>query len=80
MSAGRIGSEPPFGGLALEPIEEETAKVEVPTGRAKFQANTRDGRERRSQGERREQIRFQEDRRSGKDRRPRRNWEPGNNR
>jgi hypothetical protein len=81
MTAGRIGWEPSTPGLALEPIESEAASpgtVAAVPGKAKFQANTRDGSDRRTHSERREEIRFQDDRRK-KDRRPRKSWEPGKN-
>lgn len=82
MTAGRIGWEPSNGGLSLEPIEGETpaaGPAAAPQGKAKFQANTRDGKDRRTHSERREEVRFQDDRRKGKDRRPRKTWEPGKN-
>jgi hypothetical protein len=81
MNAGRFGLEPPTGGLSLEPMEGDAAPAaQAPiTGKAKFQANTRGGGERRTHGERREEVRFQDDRRAGKDRRPRKSWEPGKN-
>ena len=66
------------GGLALVPLEGETPVGPV-TGKAKFTANTREGRDRRATGERREQLRMTEDRRAGKDRRPRTGWERGKN-
>jgi hypothetical protein len=81
MSAGRSGIEPPAGGLSLEPMEGESPAggAQAPaTGKAKFQVNTRDGKDRRAHGERREEVRFQDDRRK-KDRRPRKTWEPGRN-
>jgi hypothetical protein len=72
---------PGFSGLSLVPLDEERPSVPAsPTaGPAKFHANTRDGGDRRVQGERRQQLRMTADRRSGKDRRPRTSWEPGKN-
>ena len=64
----------PFTALALEPLEGEAPAGPV-TGRAKFTANTRDGKDRRQGEDRRQKVRFQADRRKG-DRRPaKRNWE-----
>lgn len=81
MSTGRSGDFPPSGGWALEPLEGEAAAKKdpgAPQGKAKFQANTRDGKDRRTTSERREQLRLQDDRRK-KDRRPRKTWESGKN-
>lgn len=57
-----------------------TPMATVPPGtKAKFCVDTRGGRDRRVQGERRVEFRLTPDRRSGKDRRPRKSWEPGHN-
>ena len=57
-----------FADLALEPLEgEQTAGK--PTGKAKFQVDSRSYTERRRVEDRRNEIRFQADRRGGVDRR-----------
>lgn len=71
---------PGLAGLSLVPLEDEAPASSAPVaGRAKFQVESREGRDRRVNGERREQLRMTPDRRSGKDRRPRSGWEPGKN-
>ena len=59
----------PFEKLALEPLEGELPPGPV-TGRASFTANTRDGKDRRTEEDRREKVRYQADRRENQDRRP----------
>ncbi len=68
----------PFDQLALEPLEGETPAAPT-TGRAKFSANTRDGKDRRQGEERRDKVRYQKDRREKTDRRPAkvRAWDKG---
>lgn len=68
----------PFDQLALEPLEGETPSAPV-TGRAKFSANTRDGKDRRQGEDRRAAVRFEKDRRQTPDRRPRqaKAWDKG---
>lgn len=68
----------PADQLSLEP-EAEAAKPAASPGRARFQIDLRNGKERRILPERRQELRFSADRRSGQDRRPRRSWEPGSN-
>ena len=72
---------PGLSGLSLVPLEDDAAPTPAApaTGRAKFHAQTRDGGDRRVQGERREQLRMTPDRRTDKDRRPRSSWERGKN-
>jgi hypothetical protein len=67
----------PFDQLALEPLEGEAPAAPL-TGRAKFSANTRDGKDRRQGGDRRGKLRFEKDRRQT-DRRPTkaRAWDKG---
>jgi hypothetical protein len=67
-------------GAALEPLPaSKPSATGVAEGRANFQVDSRDGKERRVVPDRRKELRFGSDRRSGKDRRPRRSWEPGSN-
>ncbi len=66
-------------GAALEPAPAAAPAKHVSEGRASFQIDSRDGKERRVLADRRKELRFSADRRSGKDRRPRRTWEPGSN-
>ncbi len=73
----------PFDALQLAPVD-EAAPVAAPVGgvsegRATYQVDTRSGKERRVQADRRQEFRLTPDRRSGRDRRPRRTWEPGHN-
>ena len=71
----------PFDQLSLEPLgggPTPTADL-PPASKAQFTVDTRNGRERRKQAERRAEFRMTPDRRSGKDRRPRKSWEPGKN-
>lgn len=71
---------PGLAGLSLVPLEDQAPAPAAPAaGRAQFHAESREGRDRRVNGERREQLRMTPDRRSGKDRRPRSGWEPGKN-
>ena len=58
----------PFSALSLEPLPGEVPEGPV-TGKAKFSANTRSGKERRQGADRRDRVRFQEDRRKA-NRRP----------
>ena len=73
----------PFDALQLAPVDEALSPTapaaNVSDTRAKYQVDTRSGRDRRVQGERRQEFRLTPDRRSGRDRRPRRTWEPGHN-
>ena len=70
-----------FDQLSLEAVTDgSTPAAALPPGtRAQFQVDTRDGRDRRMQADRRVEFRMTPDRRSGKDRRPRKSWEPGHN-
>jgi hypothetical protein len=74
---------PPMSAWSLEPQPGDAVAPAAATapvkGRSNFHANTREGCDRRVQGERRETLRFQDDRRTGKDRRPRKSWTPGSN-
>jgi hypothetical protein len=69
----------PFDALALEPLDAGPMPAAVDVAKAQFNVDTRNGRERRVQADRRQEYRLTPDRRSGKDRRPRRSWEPGRN-
>ncbi|MGH8049323.1 MAG: hypothetical protein ACREPB_01535 [Arenimonas sp.] len=67
-----------LNGVGLEPLEGEVA--EVPKGKAKFTANTREkASERRKKDDRRIDLRLKENRRATKDRRPNKTWEDGKN-
>ena len=74
----------PFDALELAPADAPVnpavaAPAAVAETRAKFQVDTRSGRDRRVLADRRQDFRITPDRRSGRDRRPRRTWEPGHN-
>jgi hypothetical protein len=73
----------PFDALQLAPVDEVAPPAAPAAGvsdtRAKFLVDTRSGRDRRVQADRRQEFRLTPDRRSGRDRRPRRTWEPGHN-
>ncbi len=67
--------------LALEPVDSGPTPMAdaPPPAKAQFKVDTRSGRDRRMQADRRVEFRMTPDRRSGKDRRPRKTWEPGHN-
>jgi hypothetical protein len=70
-----------FDQLSLEPVgtgATPTAGV-APGNKATFRVDSRSGRDRRAQADRRVEFRLTPDRRSGGDRRPRKTWEPGRN-
>lgn len=73
----------PFDALELAPVDEvvplAARAASVSDSRARYQVDTRSGRDRRVQADRRQEFRLTPDRRSGRDRRPRRTWEPGHN-
>lgn len=72
----------PFDALQLAPLDDAplaSAPAGVADTRATFLVDTRSGRDRRVQADRRQEFRLTPDRRSGRDRRPRRTWEPGHN-
>ena len=71
-----------FSGLSLVPLDGQPAAAAAPKApgeKSVFHANTREGRDRRVNPDRRQTLRMEPDRRSGKDRRPRAGWEPGKN-
>lgn len=71
----------PFHELSLEPVstgQTPTADA-APAAKAQFKVDTRSGRDRRKQADRRVEFRMTPDRRSGKDRRPRKSWDLGHN-
>ena len=79
--AGTNPFDVPFDELSLEPVttgQAPTADV-APGAKAQFKVDTRSGRDRRKQADRRVEFRMTPDRRSGKDRRPRKSWELGHN-
>lgn len=69
----------PFDQLSPAPLRDGTTPTAdlPPAAKAQFKVDTRSGRDRRKQADRRVQFRMTRDRRSGKDRRPRKSWEPG---
>jgi hypothetical protein len=69
----------PFDALALEPLDAGPTPAVAAVPKAQFNVDTRSGRDRRVQADRRQEYRLTPDRRSGTDRRPRRSWEPGHN-
>lgn len=70
-----------FDQLSLESATDGAAPTaSAPAGgKAVFRVDTRSGRDRRAQSDRRVEFRLTPDRRSGNDRRPRKTWEPGRN-
>lgn len=90
-SAGATAQENPVSGtdpfdirfdqLSLEPLRDgPTPAADLPSAaKAQFRVDTRSGRDRRKQADRRVEFRMTPDRRCGKDRRPRKSWEPGHN-
>lgn len=79
--AGTNPFEIRFDQLSLEPLGDGSTPAAdlASTPKAQFRVDTRNGRDRRKQADRRVEFRMTPDRRCGKDRRPRKSWEPGHN-